>query len=52
MVSEPYGIDDTDFLTSIERLIFSNAKVALDLDGHAGDAVKLIGWLLAWSQVH
>ena len=46
VVSESTGSDDTDYLTSIERLQFSNAKLALDLDGHAGDAVKLIGSLL------
>ena len=46
VVSESTGSDDTDYLTSIERLQFSNAKLALDLDGHAGDAVKIIGSLL------
>lgn len=30
-------------LTSIERLSFSDAKLALDLDGHAGQVAKLIG---------
>ena len=37
-----------DYLISIERLQFSNAKLALDLDGNAGDAVKLIGGLLGF----
>ena len=46
VVSESTGSDDTDYLSSIERLQFSNAKLALDLDGHAGDAVKIIGSLL------
>ena len=46
VVSESTGSDDTDYLISIERLQFSNAKLALDLDGHAGDATKLIGCLL------
>jgi hypothetical protein len=46
LVSESTGSDDTDYLTSIERLQFSNAKLALDLDEHAGDAFKIIGNLL------
>ena len=48
VVSEATGSDDTDYLISIERLQFSNAKLALDLDGNAGDAVKLIGGLLGF----
>ncbi len=46
VVSEPTGSDDTDNLTNIERLQFSNGKLALDLDGNAGTAAKLIGTLL------
>lgn len=33
----------TDSLAGIERLTFDDARVALDLDGHAGLAAKLVG---------
>ncbi len=46
LVSESTGSDDTVYLTSIERLQFSIAKLALDLDEHAGDAVKIVCKLL------
>lgn len=46
VVSEPTGSDDTDYLSNIERLQFSNGKVALDLGGNAGQAARLIGALL------
>ena len=46
VVSEPTGSDDTDYLSNIERLQFSNCKVALDLGGNAGQAARLIGALL------
>ena len=46
VVSEPTGSDDTDYLINIERLQFSNGKVALDLNGNAGEAARLIGTLL------
>jgi Ca2+-binding RTX toxin-like protein len=51
VVSEPTGSDDTDYLTNIERLQFSNGKVALDLAGNAGEAARLIGALLGPSYV-
>ena len=35
--------DGTDSLKNIERLKFSDFNVALDLDGHAGQAAKLLG---------
>lgn len=35
--------DGTDSLTGIERLQFSDAKVALDLDGNAGNVARIIG---------
>ena len=38
---------NTDYLINIERLQFSNGKVALDVEsGNAGEAAKLIGALL------
>ena len=46
VVSEPTGSDDTDYLSNIERIQFSNGKVALDLGGNAGQAARLIGALL------
>lgn len=51
VVSEPTGSDDTDNLTNIERLQFSNGKLALDLDANAGTAAKLIGTLLGKNYV-
>ena len=44
-VVDSTGTDGTDTLTAIERLRFSDGKLALDLDaeGHAGQTVKLIG---------
>lgn len=51
VVSEPTGSDDTDYLANIERLQFSNTKVALDMTGNAGDAARLIGALLGPSYV-
>jgi hypothetical protein len=37
------GAEGTDSLTAVERLSFSDAKVALDIDGNAGMAVKMLG---------
>ncbi|MER0214891.1 MAG: hypothetical protein DU481_01570 [Nitrosomonas sp.] len=37
------GSDGTDTLQSIERLIFTDVGLALDLDGSAGKVAKLIG---------
>lgn len=41
------GTDGTDTLTNIERLQFSNKKIALDLtpDGNAGKSLEFIGML-------
>ena len=45
MVTDNTGTDGTDTLTSIERLQFSDKKIALDLtpDGNAGQAMEFIG---------
>ncbi len=52
IVSEPTGSDDTDYLTSIERLQFKNAKLALDIaNSPVADGAKLIGALLGPSFV-
>ncbi len=37
--------DGSDFLMSVERLAFSDTHWALDIDGHAGEAVALYGLL-------
>ena len=42
-VKDNAGTDGTDTLTNIERLFFSDGKLALDLNGSAGQTVKLIG---------
>lgn len=39
-------LEGTDTLESIERLTFSDVKVAFDLDGNAGSAALLMGALL------
>ena len=43
IVSEPTGSDDTDYLTNIERLKFSDKSIAIDLDGNAGTTAKILG---------
>lgn len=42
-IRDKTGVEGADDLTAIERVLFSDGKLALDLDGHAGQAVKLIG---------
>jgi len=37
------GTDGTDTLTNIERLQFTDTKLALDLDGNAGTTAKILG---------
>jgi Ca2+-binding RTX toxin-like protein len=38
------GIDDIDFVSNVERLVFNNHEaIALDMDGNAGRVVKLLG---------
>jgi len=43
VVTDNVGDGGVDLLSSIERLTFKDQKVALDLDGNAGDVVKIIG---------
>ncbi len=43
IVSEPTGSDDTDYLTNVGRLKFSDKSIALDLDGNAGTTAKILG---------
>ena len=44
--------DGIDTLTGVERLQFSDQKLALDLDGTAGTAAKLIGAVFGAAAVH
>lgn len=37
------GANDSDSLVNVERVIFSDKKLALDLDGNAGLVAKLLG---------
>jgi Ca2+-binding RTX toxin-like protein len=41
----------TDYMAGIERLWFSDRKVALDLDGNAGTAAKILGAVFGASSV-
>lgn len=42
-VTEYSNTSNQDQLNDIERLVFNDAKIALDLDGHAGWVAKLLG---------
>ncbi len=42
-VSDATGIEGTDTLANVERLQFTDTKVALDLDGNAGTTAKILG---------
>ncbi|MBI5256505.1 MAG: Ig-like domain-containing protein [Burkholderiales bacterium] len=41
-----HGTDGRDLLYGVERLAFQDLYLALDMDGHAGSVVKLLGALL------
>lgn len=43
------GRDGSDTLELVERLQFADARVAVDLDGHAGVVVKILGAVLGAS---
>jgi hypothetical protein len=43
VVTDKVGNGGVDVLTSIERLQFKDVKLALDLNGNAGDVVKTLG---------
>jgi hypothetical protein len=45
------GNDETDSLTGIERLKFTDKSIAIDLDGNAGITAKVIGAVLGSSSV-
>jgi serralysin len=44
--------DGTDTLANIERLVFADTRIALDLDGHAGTAARLVAALDGPGSVH
>lgn len=46
------GRDGTDTLVNMERLAFADTRVALDLDGHAGIAARLVGALVGASSIN
>jgi Ca2+-binding RTX toxin-like protein len=46
LIDKRSNVDGMDVLTNVERLKFSDKSVAIDLDGHAGIAVKVIGAVL------
>jgi serralysin len=46
------GANSTDTLVGIERLVFSDGAVALDLSGNAGIAAKVIGAVFGAACVH
>jgi serralysin len=45
------GRDGTDTLTNVERVRFSDTTVALDINGNAGTAAKVLGTVLGASAV-
>ena len=51
-VTDLTGADGQDALTGVERLGFSNTHVALDLEGNAGTAAKIIGAIFGTSFLH
>ena len=50
-VKDKTGADGTDTLQSVERLQFSDKKIAFDLDGNAGQVSKILGAVFGTSSV-
>lgn len=46
------GNDGSDTLTNIERLQFSNSKLAIDMAGHAGQTAKILGAVFGAASVN
>ena len=42
-ITNQTGSEGTDTLNAVERLQFSDAQMALDLDGHAGQVARILG---------
>jgi len=51
VVTDNVGNGGVDVLTSIERLHFKDVKLALDLNGNAGDVAKIIGVVFGASAI-
>jgi len=51
-VADTSGREGIDTLTGIERLVFADGRVALDLEGHAGTVAKVIGALFGPSALN
>ena len=51
LVNGDPSIDGLDILTSIERLKFSDKYIAIDINGNAGNAAKVIGAVIGKEQV-
>lgn len=45
------GSDGADTLTGIERLLFTDKKIAIDLDGNAGKTAKILGAVFGASSI-
>ena len=46
-----FGDEGNDVLVAVERVAFADGRLALDLDGHAGDVVKMLGAVFGASAV-
>ncbi|MEY3140012.1 MAG: Serralysin precursor, partial [Pseudomonadota bacterium] len=46
VINKRSDVDGIDLLNNVERLKFLDKSVAIDLEGHAGKAVKVIGAVL------
>lgn len=51
-VRDHAGLEGTDILTGVERLLFGDTRLALDLHGHAGLAIKVLGAVLGREAVN
>lgn len=46
------GDEGNDVLVAVERVAFADGRLALDLDGHAGHVVKVLGAVFGAATVH
>ena len=51
-VTDKMGVEGSDTLSQVERLAFSDASIALDIDGNAGIVAKTLGAVFGKSSVH
>jgi hypothetical protein len=52
VVRDTIGLEGTDILSGVERLLFTDTRLALDLHGNAGLAIKVLGAVLGREAVH